>query len=274
MHTVFHTPIPFCHGDGSEENPYRSIDGRAGIADAMQAAGERGCNVYLPSARYDHSAPIVLRTPSTGLRGEIWACNTDPNGVFEAKNGTKLRRIGTGYPSILVGDDRTLSGNDVSHLGIQGDCVSTVKNGKRTHRLKLACLLGKASAKTEKGIFGKHTDPVTKIRNEHSPLGKKRLGVGQRSPSGKIRNDGTGALDPPTEQQLGMRRDIVELPYQLNRIGNDKLGRGGGRGSAAVCREIAKGKVGFVSNCRNDGNSRCRYGTHECFVVERPKVLD
>ena len=123
MKTIVHTPLPFCLGDGSEENPYRSIDGCAGIAEAMQAAGERGCNVYLPSARYDHTSPIVLRTPSTGLRGEIWACNTDPNGVFEPKNGTKLRRIGTGYPSILVGDDRTLSGNDVSHLGIQGDIV-------------------------------------------------------------------------------------------------------------------------------------------------------
>jgi parallel beta-helix repeat protein len=70
-----------------------------------------------------HSSPIVLRTPSTGLRGEIWACNTDPNGVFEPKNGTKLRRIGTGFPSILVGNDRTLSGNNVSNLGIQGDIV-------------------------------------------------------------------------------------------------------------------------------------------------------
>ena len=101
MHTIFHTPLPFCLGDGSEENPYRSPDGCAGIAEAMTAAGERGCNVYLPSARYNHSSPIVLRTPSTGLHGEIWACNTDPNGVFEPKNGTKLRRIGTGYPSII-----------------------------------------------------------------------------------------------------------------------------------------------------------------------------
>ena len=69
MHTIFHTPLPFCLGDGSEENPYRSPDGCAGIAEAMTAAGERGCNVYLPSARYNHSSPIVLCTPSTGLRG-------------------------------------------------------------------------------------------------------------------------------------------------------------------------------------------------------------
>ena len=78
-------------GNGSEKQPYRSQDGTAGIADALSSLSERGGLLTLKCGRYDVSSSIVLDTPSTSLTGEVWACNTDPNGVFETPFGTKIR---------------------------------------------------------------------------------------------------------------------------------------------------------------------------------------
>ena len=55
------------------------------------------------------------------LAGDVWACNTDPNGVFETRYGTKLRLNGMSFPAIRVGTDTVVSGALIRDLGIQGD---------------------------------------------------------------------------------------------------------------------------------------------------------
>ncbi len=110
-------------GEGSEEIPYTSADGTAGIEKAMQALTARGGSVRLENARYDISAPIVIDTPCVRLSGEIWGYPSDPNGVFEAHHGTKIRLQGKDFPAILVGKSQTLSGNIVSDIGVYGDCI-------------------------------------------------------------------------------------------------------------------------------------------------------
>lgn len=109
-------------GDGSETNPYRSADGTAGIQDELSALSERGGILNLKSARYDIERPIVIDSSSLCLDGGVWACNTDPNGVFESKNGTKLRMHGKSFSALRVGvNTDPISGAIIRNLGIQGD---------------------------------------------------------------------------------------------------------------------------------------------------------
>ena len=115
------TPLPYCTGDGSESNPYRSDDGSAGINTALSALTERGGRLRLPCARYDIQRPVVLGLSSTKIAGDVWACNTDPNGVFESRYGTKIRLNGMSFPAIRVGDSKVISGALIEGLGIQGD---------------------------------------------------------------------------------------------------------------------------------------------------------
>ncbi|MGM9683258.1 MAG: metallophosphoesterase family protein [Eubacteriales bacterium] len=110
-------------GEGSEEHPYVSKDGTAGIAKELQALTARGGSVRLSNARYDISAPIVIDTPCVRLSGEIWGYPSDPNGVFEAHHGTKLRLQGKDFPAILLGRSQTIGGNIISDIGIYGDCI-------------------------------------------------------------------------------------------------------------------------------------------------------
>ncbi len=109
-------------GEGSEELPFRSEDGTAGIQADLQAISGRGGRTELACGRYDIERPILFDTPSACLSGGVWACNTDPNGVFESRFGTKIRMRGTNYPAFLIGKNSDpISGAMIRDLGIQGD---------------------------------------------------------------------------------------------------------------------------------------------------------
>ncbi|MBR5308491.1 MAG: hypothetical protein IKU43_06955 [Clostridia bacterium] len=108
-------------GDGSEGNPYTSPDGTAGINTALETLTHGGC-LELESARYNLDKTVTIETSSQKILGKVWACNTDPNGVFESPNGTKLRLTGKDFPAIRIGDKTNpISGSKVCELGIQGD---------------------------------------------------------------------------------------------------------------------------------------------------------
>ncbi len=109
-------------GNGSENNPFTSIDGRAGINDLLSSLSSRGGAVTLKCGRYDISEPIIFDTPSSRLSGEVWSCNTDPNGVFESPYGTKLRLVKTNGTILKVGKNTDpISGAIISNLGFQGN---------------------------------------------------------------------------------------------------------------------------------------------------------
>lgn len=109
-------------GSGSEKDPIRSADGTAGIQKELDSLSARGGVLNLKSARYDIYRSVLLDTPSLCLSGGVWACNTDPNGVFESKFGTKIRAHGTDYPLLVVGGEQDpISGACVRDLGFQGD---------------------------------------------------------------------------------------------------------------------------------------------------------
>lgn len=115
------TPLPLCTGKGTEKDPYRAADGTAGINSTLAMLTERGGRVELPCARYDLTTPIEMGLSSTKLVGDVWACNYDPNGVFEPKFGTKIRLNGMSFPAIRLGIEGTISGTLIENLGVQGD---------------------------------------------------------------------------------------------------------------------------------------------------------
>ncbi len=87
--------------------------------DLLRAHG--GC-LTLPNHAYSLYAPVVVDASSLCFCGENWACNTDPNGVFETDHGTKLRMRGRDFPAIRVGEKADpISGAVVRDLGVQGD---------------------------------------------------------------------------------------------------------------------------------------------------------
>lgn len=110
-------------GQGTETEPFISPDGTAGVADELRLRRERGGLTHLPCGRYDLSSTIEIDTPCTRLEGDVWAYNSDPNGVFETRFGTKLRLIGRKHPALSVGITRTAEGCVIRDLGIQGDIV-------------------------------------------------------------------------------------------------------------------------------------------------------
>lgn len=109
------------HGLGSESQPYFSANGTAGIDKEIKALSERGGLVHLANGRYDLSETICIDTPCIRLEGDVWAYNSDPNGVFETRFGTKLRMTRPGFPALSVGITRTAEGCVIRDLGIQGD---------------------------------------------------------------------------------------------------------------------------------------------------------
>lgn len=113
--------MQFVSGNGSEQSPFWADDGTAGIGTQIRQKTRGGC-VDLPGGRYDITRSIVVDMSSMKLDGGVWSCNTDPNGVFEARHGTKIRMHGTDYAAIRVGDAcDPISGAEVCNLGIQGD---------------------------------------------------------------------------------------------------------------------------------------------------------
>ena len=109
-------------GNGSEDKPFCSENGTAGIQQELDGLAERGGILQLVSGRYDIEKSILIDTPSLCLTGGIWACNTDPNGAFETRFGTKIRMHGTHYPALIVGSKcDPIAGTVIRDLGIQGD---------------------------------------------------------------------------------------------------------------------------------------------------------
>ena len=113
---------PALCGTGSESDPFHSGDGTAGIQKGLDALSERGGRLNLTCGRYDLTETVVLDTSSLCLSGDVWSCNTDPNGVFEPKHGTKLRLMRTDIPALEVGKHTSpVSGAIVRDLGFQGN---------------------------------------------------------------------------------------------------------------------------------------------------------
>ena len=76
----------------------------------------------MENGEYPLQEALVVDASSLCLCGDVWACNTDPNGVFETDHGTKLRMQGKGFAAIRVGEKTDpISGAVVKNLGVQGD---------------------------------------------------------------------------------------------------------------------------------------------------------
>ncbi len=105
------------------ENRYELAgDQQPVIQGQLAALAAHGGCLTLPNHSYPLGAPVVVDASSLCLSGEVWACNTDPNGVFETDHGTKLRMRTKETPAILFGRDADpISGAQVKNLGIQGD---------------------------------------------------------------------------------------------------------------------------------------------------------
>ena len=109
-------------GDGTELSPYTSGDGTAGLSAGLSRLASYGGALHLPFGRYDIFKTVVLDTSSLLLEGDVWSCNTDPNGVFEPTHGTKLRMRGRSFPALAVGRETDpISGAIIRDLGVQGD---------------------------------------------------------------------------------------------------------------------------------------------------------
>lgn len=99
------------------------------ITKALEEKKAHGGSVFLPAGEYPVESPVLVNTPSTGIKGEIWAYNLDPNGVFETRFGSKLKLRGTEHPAISVGADGLPAGTVISDIGIQGDIVGMDTRG-------------------------------------------------------------------------------------------------------------------------------------------------
>lgn len=97
--------------------------GSAWITELLKEKRMQGGEVFLPAACYQLSTPVIIDTPCTAIRGEIWGYSADPNGVFEGKYGTKLRLWGQSHPALRVGNCETIGGCRLLELGVQGDLV-------------------------------------------------------------------------------------------------------------------------------------------------------
>ncbi len=113
----------FANGVGTPNNPYRSEDGTAGLGEALKSVSERGGRVRVPVGRHDISNTAKIDDGSVWIDGEVWNYSSDPNGVFEAKNGSKLRLVGHSHPALSVGITKDIGGVVISNIGIQGDII-------------------------------------------------------------------------------------------------------------------------------------------------------
>lgn len=107
------------------------MDKQAACSDCSRELNERlgklkngGGRVLLPSGTYPIYRSLLLDSSSACFAGEVWACNTDPNGVFETAHGTKIRMHGGDFSALVIGKDTSpISGALVRDLGVQGDIV-------------------------------------------------------------------------------------------------------------------------------------------------------
>ena len=92
------------------------------IQERLDSRRVLGGRVELPVGTHELSQTLTIDGSCLYLIGEAWACNTDPNGVFESRQGTKLRMRGTDYPALRIGRRcDPISGAAVRDLGVQGD---------------------------------------------------------------------------------------------------------------------------------------------------------
>lgn len=100
------------------------------IQQQLDQHSAHGGLVLLPNGEYNIAQTVVVDASSLCFSGECWACNTDPNGVFETDHGTKLRMRGQDFPAILVGKQADpISGCVVKNFGVQGDIVGMDTRG-------------------------------------------------------------------------------------------------------------------------------------------------
>lgn len=92
------------------------------IRQQLRALEAHGGRLTLPCGAHDMLDTITVDASGVCLAGEVWSCNTDPNGVFETQHGAKLRMRGRGFAAITVGEHTDpISGAEVCSLGVQGD---------------------------------------------------------------------------------------------------------------------------------------------------------
>lgn len=65
-------------------------------------------------------APLCIDGACVKLTGETWAYNADPNGVFEAHGGSKLKMPVPGSWAISAASQKVSEGLVISQLGVQG----------------------------------------------------------------------------------------------------------------------------------------------------------
>ena len=99
------------------------------ITKALAEKWERGGAVFLPVGEYPVEEPILMNTPSLRVKGEVWAYNLDPNGVFETRFGSKLRLKGRDISAFSIGRDDLPAGSMISDIGIQGDIIGMDTRG-------------------------------------------------------------------------------------------------------------------------------------------------
>ncbi len=87
----------------------------------LEKLGPRGGRIHLDPVRYDLTAPWEIDQPCICLEGNVWAYNSDPNGVFESRCGTQLRLRGRSFPALSIGVTHTAEGCVIRDIGIQGD---------------------------------------------------------------------------------------------------------------------------------------------------------
>ena len=91
------------------------------IQKKIDAKSRQGGKVFLRTGEYYIASTVTVDISSFTFEGESWACNVDPNGVFESPYGTKLKLKRRDIPAIKVGQDNVLSGTVIKNIGIQGD---------------------------------------------------------------------------------------------------------------------------------------------------------
>ena len=99
------------------------------ITGALAEKWERGGEVFLPVGEYPVESPVLMNTPSLRVKGEVWAYNLDPNGVFETRYGSKLRLQSKEISGFSVGKDDLPAGCMISDIGIQGDIIGMDTRG-------------------------------------------------------------------------------------------------------------------------------------------------
>lgn len=89
------------------------------LKNKISSLKKRGGKIKVNSLNLNDT--LIVDSSSSTLDGGVWACNTDPNGVFESFYGTKLKAL-TSKPILKIGDfTDPISGTIIKNLGFQGN---------------------------------------------------------------------------------------------------------------------------------------------------------